>query len=74
MRPEIPNQMPDDSLIRLEEVLRRIPVSRSSFYAGQKLGIYPSPVKIGPRASAYRLRDIREFIADPAKWMSTHRK
>lgn len=44
--------------LRLEEVLRRIPVSRASWYIGVKKGLYPPKYKIGPRASAWRESDI----------------
>ena len=33
-------------LLRINEVLRRVPVSRASLYEGIKLGIYPRPVRI----------------------------
>ena len=49
-------------LLRIDEVLRRVPVSRSSFYAGIELGIYPRPVRIGKRTVAWRERDIAALI------------
>ena len=55
---------PTDRLIRLEEVLRIIPVSKSSFYQG--LGTrYPRPVKLG-RVSAWRLCDILSLVKSGA--------
>jgi prophage regulatory protein len=59
---------PDDALLRLEEVLKRIPVSRSTFYAGQAQGIYPTPISVGRRARAYRYADIKAWLADPEAW------
>ncbi len=44
-------------LLRLPEVLRRIPVSKSSWYAGVKAGRFPKPVKLGS-ASVWRDDDI----------------
>jgi len=35
-----------------------LPISRSSFYAGIKAGIYPAPVKLSARVSAWRGKDI----------------
>lgn len=63
---------PDDALIRLDEVLKRIPVSRSTFYSGQLRGLYPRAVSIGPRARAYRLSEIRAWLADPAGWQQAN--
>ena len=49
-------------LLRIDEVLRRVPVSRASLYEGIKLGIYPRPVRIGKRTVAWRERDIAALI------------
>lgn len=42
-----------------------IPISRSSFLAGVKNGVYPSPVKFGRRA-LWRVEDIRKLIQQAA--------
>ena len=51
------------SLLRLSEVLRRFPVSKSSWWAGIKDQRYPAPVKIGKRAIAWLEADIDELIS-----------
>lgn len=48
--------------IRLPQLLAIFPVSRSAFYAGIKKGIYPAPVKLGRRTSAWRIEDINELM------------
>jgi prophage regulatory protein len=35
-----------------------IPVSRSTWWAGVKTGRFPSPVKLGPRITAWRASEI----------------
>lgn len=55
-------KLPETGLVRLSRVLELIPISRSSFYAGQAKGLYPRPVAIGSRARAYRVEDIRALI------------
>lgn len=40
-----------------------IPVSKSTWWEGVRSGRYPKPVKIGPRATAWRVEDIRALIA-----------
>lgn len=52
-----------DVLLRLPEVLAIFPVSRSTWYQGIKDGRYPSPLKIGVRASAWRASQIEQLIA-----------
>lgn len=42
-----------------------IPVSKSTWWAGVKSGRYPKPVKLGPRITAWRVKDIRALIEKP---------
>ncbi len=39
-----------------------IPVSRSSWWRGVRLGRYPKPVKLGPATTAWRIADIRKLV------------
>lgn len=52
-----------ESFLRLPEVLKIIPVSRSTWYAGVQAGRYPEPVKLGLRAAAWRRCDIEKLAA-----------
>ena len=45
--------MTSTRLIRLPELLRRVPLSRSTIYQTVSKQEFPSPVKIGPRAVAW---------------------
>ena len=47
-----------DSLLRVDDVLRLIPISRSSWFDGVKAGRYPQRIKLGPHTSCWRARDI----------------
>ncbi|MHB0990301.1 MAG: helix-turn-helix transcriptional regulator [Burkholderiales bacterium] len=62
MRNFVITQPQVDRLIRLPDVLAMYPVSRSSWYAGIKNGIYPEPEKIGKRSSAWRVSAILRLI------------
>ena len=44
--------------LRLPEVLERIPVSKSTWWAGIRQGRFPKPVKLSMRTSAWRETDI----------------
>jgi prophage regulatory protein len=44
--------------LRLPEVLQRIPVSKSTWWAGIRQGRFPKPVKLSARTSAWRETDI----------------
>ncbi|MCE4352299.1 AlpA family phage regulatory protein, partial [Xanthomonas hortorum pv. cynarae] len=52
--------------LRLPEVLRLYPVSKSTWWAGIRTGKYPQPVKIGERCTAWRAEDIRALIDSAA--------
>jgi prophage regulatory protein len=41
-----------------------IPVSKSSWWAGIKSGIYPKPVKLGARTTAWKVEDIKQLISE----------
>jgi predicted DNA-binding transcriptional regulator AlpA len=50
-------------LMRLQEVLRIIPVSKASWYNGMKSGRYPRPVQLSVRTVAWKLEDIDALLA-----------
>ena len=59
--------LPETGYLRLPQVLRLIPVSKSSWWAGIKSGLYPRPVKLGKRTTAWRVEDIRALIKSLAE-------
>lgn len=42
-----------------------IPIKRTAWYAGIKRGVFPKPVRIGPKIVAWRASDIRKLIEQP---------
>ncbi len=55
--------LPETGFMRLHEVLKVFPVSKSTWWAGVKDGRYPKPIKLGPKMTAWRVEDIRKLIA-----------
>ncbi|MFZ2387550.1 MAG: AlpA family phage regulatory protein [Polaromonas sp.] len=51
-----------DQLLRLPEVLKRYPMSRTSWYDGIQQGLYPAPLRLGKRTVAWRVYDIEQAI------------
>ena len=51
-----------ESFLRLPDVLRIIPVSKSAWSQGCKSGRFPRPIKLGPRTSAWRASDIAALV------------
>ena len=59
--PELKN-LPETGLLRVNQILRFIPISRSSWWAGVKSGRYPKPFKLSPRTTVWKSEDIRAII------------
>nr|WP_312990532.1 AlpA family phage regulatory protein [Comamonas koreensis] len=60
----MPNLEPprEEKLLKLNAVLARFPVSRSTWYNGIKSGRFPAPIKIGLRGCAWREIEINALI------------
>ena len=57
------NTLPHTGYLRLPQVLRLFPVSRSTWWAGVRIGRYPQPTRaLGARITAWRVEDIRALI------------
>jgi len=64
--------MQQDKLIRLKDVLKLIPVSKSAWWLGVKKGRYPKPVKLGPRTTCWRLSDVRKLMQEGPQERKNH--
>jgi prophage regulatory protein len=64
--------LPEIGYLRLNQIIGNrssdlsapplIPVSRSTWWAGVKTGIFPKPIKLSPGVTVWRVEDIRSFI------------
>lgn len=61
------NSLPNTGYIRLPEVLKVFPVSKSTWWAGIKSGRYPAGVKLSERVTAWKTEDIRALIENGAE-------
>lgn len=50
-------------LLKLPNVLRIFPVSRSAWLAGVKAGKYPAPVRLSARSVAWRASDLDALVS-----------
>jgi predicted DNA-binding transcriptional regulator AlpA len=55
--------LPSTGFIRLPTILKIIPISKSTWWAGVKSGRFPKSVKLGVRTTAWRVEDIQDLIA-----------
>lgn len=54
--------LPETGFLRLPEVLKLIPIGKSTWWQGAKEGKFPKPVKLGERTTAWRVEDIKSLI------------
>lgn len=59
-------RLPAEGFVRSNDVLKVIPMSRAAFCLSVKNGLFPQPVRLGERMVAWRVDDIRAYIADPS--------
>jgi predicted DNA-binding transcriptional regulator AlpA len=58
-----PSSLPSTGFLRLPQVLRLIPVSKTTWWNGVREGSYPKPVRLGARSVGWRAEDIGRLIA-----------
>jgi len=51
-----------DSLLRIRDVLARVPVGRSTLWAWVREGRFPKPIKLGPMTTAWRASDVAAWL------------
>ena len=59
--PEL-QELPNSGLLRIKQVLRFVPVSRSNWWGGVKDGRFPRPVKLSARVTCWKAEDIRKLV------------
>jgi prophage regulatory protein len=57
-------ELPRSGLLRIKQVLRFVPVSRSNWWAGVKAGRYPRPLKLSERVTVWRAVEIIRLIEE----------
>jgi prophage regulatory protein len=58
--------LPETGLLRINQILQFIPVSKSNWWDGVKNGRFPKPFKLGARTTVWRVSEIRTLIE--GKW------
>jgi len=56
--------LPETGFLRINDVLRFIPVCKATWWAGIRDGRYPKAVKLSARTSAWKVEDIRALIKE----------
>ena len=57
-----------DRLLRINQFIPDIlPISKTSWWNGVKAGIYPKPLKLGPRTTVWRESDVMRLVEHGTK-------
>ena len=59
------SDLPTTGFLRLPQVLRLIPVSKSTWWQGVRDGRFPQSVKLSARCTVWRAEDVRALILSP---------
>ncbi|MDO8887479.1 MAG: AlpA family phage regulatory protein [Hydrogenophaga sp.] len=59
--------LPETGFLRITQVLKFIPVGKSTWWQGVRDGRYPASVKLGPRTTVWKAADIRALIDGAGK-------
>ncbi|MEQ1870681.1 MAG: AlpA family phage regulatory protein [Vicinamibacterales bacterium] len=54
--------LPEVGFVRLPQILRVLPIGKSTWWAGVRIGKFPAPIKLGARVSVWRVQDIRALL------------
>lgn len=49
--------------LRLDQVLKLIPVSKATWWNGCKSGQFPKPYKLGPRITAWKVSEVQDCMS-----------
>lgn len=55
--------LPSTGFLRQPQVLAFVPISKSTLWRRIGAGHFPAPVKLSDRISAWRVEDVRDWIA-----------
>ncbi len=54
--------LPQTGYVRLSQILKVIPIGKSTWWNWVRSGKAPQPIKLGPRTTAWRTESIHELI------------
>lgn len=70
-------QLPETGFVRLNQIIGDknadppippvIPIGRSTWWEGVRVGRYPKPIKLGPKTTVWRVEDVRALIERSAQ-------
>ena len=62
MKQDQATSLPQSGFVRLPQILKIYPVSKSTWWLGIQQGRFPAGVKLSKKCTAWRVEDIRKLI------------
>lgn len=67
--------LPETGLVRQSQLIPGVlPFSHTTLWRMVKRHAFPAPVKLSPRMSAWRVEEVRAYLADPAGYCKAHER
>ena len=54
--------IPSTGFLRLPQIMELFPISKSAWWQGCRNGLYPKPIKLGPRTTVWKAEEITALI------------
>jgi predicted DNA-binding transcriptional regulator AlpA len=67
---ESPAQLPATGYVREKHLLKIVPFSAATLWRNVAKGLFPKPVKLSARVTAWRVEEVRAYLDAPATWAS----
>lgn len=61
----------EERLMKVREVAQRLTISVRKIWRDVAAGLFPAPIKLGPRTTRWRESEIEQFLR--GEWISTRR-
>jgi prophage regulatory protein len=59
-----PYRLPEVGFVRAKHLTDDVlSIGRTTLYAWMKAGVFPAPVRLGPKAVGWRVEDVRAWLA-----------
>lgn len=64
---QAPANLPATGYVRIKQLVRFIPVSRTTIWRKVKAGAFPRPVKLSQQVTGWRVEDVRAWMERAAQ-------
>lgn len=70
----IDTHLPERGFIRISLASKVAGVAESTLWKWTREGRFPATVKLSPKATAFRVEEVREWLKDPQAWQAANKR